>query len=168
MKIFKIESKFSKWKKKNSENVFSFWDNCIWKCNNKLPLLRRQYLSLTVNGLTNSPKILHTIKRNFFNPNCLHRDQGIWERCCRSALNTISARFPCYLWKGPLKQDLLDIYLTRFFGVRKFKNTSAMRVIFLKNFFKIQSNFRKWKKNHKLLIAFEIISSENVAISCLW
>ena len=32
--------------------------------------------------------------------------------------------------KDPSKQDFFDIDLTRFFGVRKFGNTSAMRVIF--------------------------------------
>ena len=44
-------------KKGNGEKVFGFWDNCIWKCCNKLPLLRREYLSSAVNGLTNRIKI---------------------------------------------------------------------------------------------------------------
>ena len=37
--------------------------------------------------------------------------------------------FTMYLLKGLLKRNLLDIYLSTFFGERKFKNTSAMRVI---------------------------------------
>ena len=45
------------------------------KCCNKLPLLRRESLSLAVNGLTNSPKTLHVTQRDFFNSNILHRDQ---------------------------------------------------------------------------------------------
>ena len=42
-----------------SKNIFHFWDNSNWKCCNKLPLLRREYLSWAVNELTNSRKILH-------------------------------------------------------------------------------------------------------------
>ena len=61
--------------KKNSENIFHFSDNFIWKSCHKLPLLRREYLSMAVNGLTNSPHILHITRRHFFNLNCLHRDQ---------------------------------------------------------------------------------------------
>ena len=60
-----------------------------------------------------------------------------------------SVCFSCYLSKGRLKRDLLGIYLTTFFGVRKFKNTSAMRVIFLWKMFKIQSKFEKCKKKFK-------------------
>ena len=62
-------------KKKNWEKVFCFWDKCIWKCCNKFPLLRREYLSLAVNVLTNSPKILNITKRHFFQLSCLHSDQ---------------------------------------------------------------------------------------------
>ena len=61
--------------KKKWEKVFRFWDNYIWNCCNKLPLLRREYLSWAVNGLTNSSKILHINQLDFFNTNFLHRDQ---------------------------------------------------------------------------------------------
>ena len=61
--------------KRNSENIFLFWDNGIWKCCDKLSLLRREYFSSAVNGLTNSPKIFHITRRDFLNLNCLHRDQ---------------------------------------------------------------------------------------------
>ena len=61
----------------------SFWDNCIWRFCIKLSLLRREYLSLTVNVLRNSAKILHLIKGDFFQLNSLHIDQLIWQRCCR-------------------------------------------------------------------------------------
>ena len=50
LKMFKIISRF----RKNGEKIFRFWDNCIWKCCNELPLLRRDYLSWAINGLTNS------------------------------------------------------------------------------------------------------------------
>ena len=77
LEMFKIESKFRKGKKK-LENIFRFWDNCIWKCCYKLPLLRRWCLSSAVNGWRNRAKILHIIQRDFFNRNCLHRDHWIW------------------------------------------------------------------------------------------
>ena len=70
-----INSENAKKKKKHSENTFPFLDNYLWKCCNKLPLLRREYLWSEVSGLNNSPKILHIIKRDFFNLNCPHSDQ---------------------------------------------------------------------------------------------
>ena len=59
--------------------------------------------------------------------------------CYRSDFNSASTRLPSYLWNGPLKRDFLDIYITTFFGVRKFQNTSALRVIFSLKMFKIES-----------------------------
>ena len=63
-------------------------------------------------------------------------------------------RLPCYLSKGSLKPDFLDIYLTTIFEVRKFKNTSAMRVIFFLKMFKIQSKLPKWKKQWEKVCSF--------------
>ena len=46
--------------------------------------------------------------------------------------------------------NILDIYLTAFFGVLKFENTSAMRLNFFLKMFKIGSKFRKFfKKSNK-------------------
>ena len=39
--------------------------------------LRREYLTLTVNGLTKSPNILHITKRDFFQLSFLYSDQYI-------------------------------------------------------------------------------------------
>ena len=50
---------------------------------------------------------------------------------------------------GPLTQDFLDNYLTMLFGVRKFKYTSAISVIFFLKMFKIECKFRKCKKKKK-------------------
>ena len=63
-------------------------------------------------------------------------------------------RLPCYLSKGALKGDFLDIYLSMFFGVRKFKNTSSMRVILFLEMFKIESKFTKWKKKLENIFRF--------------
>ena len=102
--------------KRKSEIIFPFWDNCIWKCCNKLPLLRREYLSSAVNELTNSPNMLHITQGDFFNLNCFQREQWIFYMCFCSDFNSASARLPCYLSNDPLKLDFLDIYITTFFG----------------------------------------------------
>ena len=60
---------------RNWEKVFYFWDKCIWICCFKLPLLRREYLSSAVNVLTNSLKILHSTKLDFFQLNYVQIDQ---------------------------------------------------------------------------------------------
>ena len=119
-----------------------------------MPPLGREYLSSEVNALTKNPKILRIARRDFFNPNCFHRDQEIWQRCCRSDFNSVSSRFSCYLSNNPLKGDFLDIYLTTFFGVHNSKNIFAMRVIFFLKMFKIQSKFRKCWKNWEKVFRF--------------
>ena len=48
------------------------------KCCYKLSLLRKEYLLLAVNGLTNSPNILHITKKDFFYGNCFRSGQYIW------------------------------------------------------------------------------------------
>ena len=82
----------------------------------------------------------------------------------------------CYLSKGSLKRDFLDIYLTTSFGVSKLKNTLAMRVIFFSICSKLNLNLlngkckkikNKIKKMEKIFFVFGIIASENVAINCL-
>ena len=92
--------------------------------------------------------------RDLLDPNCLHRDKKISYRYCSSGLNSVCVRLPCYFSKGPLKRDLLDTCLTPYFGVRKFKNTSVMRVIFSLEVFKMESVFRKWKKNWENIFGF--------------
>ena len=99
---------------KNSEKVFCFWDNFIWIGILKLSLLKTGYFSSTANVLPNSTKILHVNKRDFFQLNSLGRDQWIWERFCNADFNSACVRVPCCLSKGPLKWDVLDIYLSTF------------------------------------------------------
>ena len=74
LEMFKIKYEFRKCKK-IMEKKKLFWDNCIWRYCNKLPLLGRQYLLSAVNGLTNSPQILGITQRDFFKLNCLQKDQ---------------------------------------------------------------------------------------------
>ena len=78
---------------------------CNWKCCYKSSLLRTECFLSAINGLRNSPKILHITEGDFFNQNSLQRDESMLLTCCRSALNSVLARLPCYLWKGPVKRD---------------------------------------------------------------
>ena len=64
--------------------------------------------------LTSSPKIFQINCRDFFKLNFLGSNRWIWSRCCDADFNSTWARLSCYLSKGPLKQDFLDIYLTTF------------------------------------------------------
>ena len=153
--MFKFESKYRKFQQqKKAENVSCFWDNSIWKAWNKMLLLRGEYLSSAVNGLRNSPKILYISQIELFNPNRLHRDQWIWQRCFRQALNSDSACFPSYLSKGPLKRQFLGTYLTTYFEVRKFKNTSPVTIALFLKIFKIKFKFRKCKKKIRKYFLF--------------
>ena len=87
--------------------------------------------------LTNSLKILHSTKIDFFQLNYVHSDQKIWRSCRRVDWNSVWAHLPCCFWKGSLKRDFSNIYLITFFGVRNFRNTSTMRVIFFLKMLKI-------------------------------
>ena len=51
--------------------------------------------------------------------------------CCGSDFNRFWARLSCCISKGLQKRNFLDVYLTTVFGIRNFRNTSAMRVIVL-------------------------------------
>ena len=61
--------------RKMEKNDFCFSDNSIWIGCVKLSLLRREYLPLAVNVLTNSIKILCSTKRDSFQLIYLHSDQ---------------------------------------------------------------------------------------------
>ena len=62
--------------------------------------------------------------------------------------------FTMLIVEGPLKRDFLDIYLTTFFGIRNFGNTSAMRVTFLVKVFKILSTLQKCRKTLEKAFCF--------------
>ena len=140
--------------KKIEEKVFLFWDNDIWIGCVSLSLFRREYMSSAVNVLTNSLKILHITKREFFRLNCVQSYQWIWWRCCRSDSNIVWACLPCCLSKGPLKEDFLDNYLTTFFGVRNCGNPSAMRFIFFWKCSKVNIDFKNAKKIPEKVFCF--------------
>ena len=60
---------------KNPENVFSFWDNCMWMGCIKLSVFGREHVCTALIVLTNSLQLLHITKRDFLELNCLPVDQ---------------------------------------------------------------------------------------------
>ena len=142
---------------KKLENIFCFWDDYTPKGCYKMFLLRTEYLLSAMNGLRNSSKIWISLRETF----------STW--IAFTGINKYGIPLPFYLLKGLLKRDFLDIYLTTSCGVRKFKNTSAMRIILLLKIIKVKSKFTKCKnKIQKLFSIFEIIASENVTIKGLY
>ena len=74
-------------------------------------------------------------------------------------LNSVWVRLPCWLLKGPLKRDFSDIFIITFLGVRSFKNTSAMRIIFFLKMFKTKSRFQKCR---------EVLGNNCFWDNCIW
>ena len=96
----------------NSEKFFCFLENCIWIGTVKLSLLRTGYFSSPANVLTSSTKILHFNKRDFFQFHRLASGNWIQSRFCDADFNSAWVCLSYCLWKGPLKQHFLEIYLT--------------------------------------------------------
>ena len=134
---------------KNYKKVFCFWDNCIWTGIVKLSLLRTGYFSSAANVLTSSPKIFHVNKRDFFQLNWLGSDQWIWKMSCDADLNSSWARLPCCLWKGPLKRDFLDNYLTTFSESVISKIQKLWRSSLFVQTLKISARLQKSNKNSR-------------------
>ena len=77
-----------------------------------------------------------------------HNDEKIWEKCCRADFSSLWYPLGCWLWNGCLKQGFLEIYLTTWFAVRNFGNTSAIRMIFYFKL-KIWGRFLEWSKKFR-------------------
>ena len=136
--MFNIESKFWKCNEKDWEKVFAFWENCIWRCCHKLSLLRREYLSSSVNVSTNSPMILHVTKRDFFQQNILHSDQHIWSNCSRSHFNSPSAPFTMLL-----VEQSSEMGLFRHWSNHIFRSRSVQKYICYEGHISFK-NVQKW------------------------
>ena len=132
---------------RNSEKMFCFWEKGIWIVCFQLCLLIREYLSSAVNALRKSLKNFDVSKGNFFQLNYLHSDHSIWSRCWREDWISVSAHLPCGLSREHLKRDLLDIYLSTSFSVGNFRNSEAMRVIFLRKSSKFNTVLKNAEKN---------------------
>ena len=73
---------------------------------------------------------------------------------CRSDFKNVWSSLTSCFPKGPLKEDFLEIYLTKFFGVRNFGNTSAVRVIFFGNYSKLNMYFKNAVTNSENVFCF--------------
>ena len=104
--------------------------------------------------LTSSTKIWHVNKRDFFEQNFLASDQWKWSGCCDAGFNSVSARLPCCLWKGPIKRDFLDIYLTTFSE----SVISEIKLLWRSSFdlkcLKCNIDFKKGEKNWQRVFCF--------------
>ena len=104
--------------KKNSEKLIRSLDNCIWIGCCKFSLLRREYLSLAVNVLTECPMISHITKRDIFQVIFAHLIKVL---SCRFRKCLVPFKM-CWLSEGVLKACFLGIGLTKFFAVCIFGN----------------------------------------------
>ena len=69
-------------------------------------------------------------------------------------LNLCSGRFPCRVSSGPLKRELLDIYLSESFGDSSFGNTEARRVIFFWKCSKFNADSKNAEKHSEKMFCF--------------
>ena len=97
-----------------------------------------------VNGLTNSAKILALTKRDAFQFYILQNDEKAEQRCSLPDFCSFWDPLTCLLPRNVLKVDQLCIYVSTFFGVKKFPNIKDMT---LNLFFSKCSNFHVDSKN---------------------
>ena len=93
---------------KSLEKSFCFLGNCISIGCVKFSLLRREYLSWTVNVLINKPKLSDIPKRDNFRLNFSHSDETVWWKCCRADFSSVWDSLTCWLSQGVLKRGFLD------------------------------------------------------------
>ena len=141
-----------------SENIFCFWDNCIWIGIFKLSLLSTGYISSVANVLTSSPKIWRGNKRKFFEHNFLASDKSILSRCCNPDFNSFWARLPYWLSKNPLKPDFLDIYLTTFSCIIKLSLLKTRYFSLAANV--LTSSVKIWRLNKRGFYEHNFVASD--------
>ena len=139
---------------KSWEKVFPFRDNSIWVCWFKLFLLRREYFWPAVNVLKNSPEVLSISKRDFFELHWVHSGLINMVKVVSFIFQHSLIPFTFCLSNGPVKRDSLDIYLTTFFGIRNFGNTSALSVIFFWKCSKFYLQCKNTEKNSENVFPF--------------
>ena len=90
--------------KKKIANYFCFWDHWIWKCCYKFSLIRREYLLLALNGLTNS-----FTQKKVFKPQLYSQWRINVVKVLSFSFEKSCGQFIIYLFKGRLTRDFLDI-----------------------------------------------------------
>ena len=133
---------------------FCFWDICIWIGCRKLSVLRREHLPSAVNVLTNNLQNLH-IYRDISSNSVALTVINKYDKCDVVDFSTVFwSSLACCLSKGLVKEDFLEICLTAFFGVRHFRNTSAMKVIFFRKCSKLDLDFKNTEINWENFFSF--------------
>ena len=153
LKMFKIWCS-SRSGTKNWENVFRFWDNCIWIGSCKLSQSWTGYLALSVNVVTNTPKISLNTRADIFQIKPPEDDEETWKKYSLGDFASIWDAFTCFLSKRVLKQHFLESGLTKFFTVCNFGNTLAKVMVLLFKRVKIWCRFRKWNKKLRQSFSF--------------
>ena len=109
-------------KKKNSEKIFWFGDNCIRiRCLNHSFLLT-EYLFSVENMLKNSVKITDTTKTEYLELISFQSDQKIWEKFCRGDSCSVSDHLTCWLSISVMTRGFLEIKTTPILEVYNFRN----------------------------------------------
>ena len=116
-----------------------------------------------INVLTNSCNILDLIQRYVFQLNLsrINRKSG-WKWCC-AGLGSVWDPWTRWLPEGVLKQELLGIQVSTFFGVNSFQNICASNLIsFFLNVQNLMYISKMQLKFEKYFLFFEIIALELV------
>ena len=131
-KMLKIWSTFQKNLEKNWQKCFCFLDDCLWIGSVKFSLLRKEYLSSVVNMLTDSPKILHITKRNFFQLNFFAVIVD-YNKAAVVQISAVFAEFPILLVAGSSETRLFRYLSRNVFRSPYFRKYIILRVIFFQN-----------------------------------
>ena len=99
------------------------------------------------------------------------RDEKMWYKCCcgdwSSVWDPVSehpsrvnmVKVPCWLWKGVLKQGLLNVCLITSFAIHNLGNVYAERAVFFSKCSKTDPDFRCGAKNCEKLCLLD---------NCIW
>ena len=89
--------------------IFRSLYNCIWIGSSKFFLLRKEYISWSINVLTNIPKMPDISRKDIFQLKFCQRYKTIWWKCGREIFSIFSDTLTCLLSKDVLKWDFLNI-----------------------------------------------------------
>ena len=95
-----------------------------------------------VNLLKNGPKISDPIKRHDTQLKLFDINRKLGEKCHHADFSSVWDPLTGWLPTGVLKHGLSGIQVTTFFGLNKFKNISAMKLMFICKTLKFYVNFK--------------------------
>ena len=110
--------------------------------------------------LKSSPKIWHVNKRELSENNFLANEQSIQSSGIDVDFKSVWAHLPYCLWKHPLKQEFLDIYLTTISESVTLKIQNLSLSSFFSKWLKFNLNFRNAVKNWERIFSF--------CDNCIW